>query len=147
MLLISLHSLPMETVTQVDVTVPNSPNSLAVVSDALRSADVNIEALSCTQGTPNTTIHMVVDDPEAAKDALSSVGEVTLTDVLEFEMKNEVGAVGNAARALGSSEVNVQYLYASTPRKQGSTMVYVSVDSLPKAKEALMTWKDSGHRL
>lgn len=137
----------METLTQVDVTVPNSPNSLALVSDALRAADVNIEAISCTQGKPNTTVHMVVDDAQAAKDALANVGDVVLTDVLEFEMKNEVGAVGNAARALGSSGVNVEYLYASSAKSRGSTMVYMAVDDVPKACDALSTWKESGRRL
>lgn len=133
--------------TQLNVSLKNAPNSLALLSDALRAADVNMEAVSCTQGEQHTTVHMVVDDAEVAKDAVASVGEVTAEQVLEFDMKNEVGAVGNAARALGSAGVNVNYVYATASKAPGTTTVFMSVDDMQKAMDALEQWKEDGRRL
>jgi len=57
----------MKTDVQVNITVPNTPSSLAKVCDALRSADVNILAIACSEGTPSTIIHLIVNDFETAR--------------------------------------------------------------------------------
>src|SRR5438045_2788052 len=57
----------MQPALQVNVTVPNQPSSLARVCDKLRANNINISAITCTEIRENTTIHMIVDDPESAK--------------------------------------------------------------------------------
>ena len=54
----------MEAVTQISISMPNVPSSLAKVGDKLRAANVNILAITCNEGNPNSLINIVVDDPE-----------------------------------------------------------------------------------
>ncbi len=129
----------MNIVSQLNIVMPNVPGNLASVSDRLRAADVNIEALSCTEGSPSTILHLIVDDPDTAKLVLQPVYRVTMTDVLEFTMKNKPGAVANIGRACAAAGINIKNVYATTCGKEAT--VYVSVEDLPKAKEMLDSWK------
>ena len=137
----------MFTKVQVDLTLPNTPNALARISDALRAANINIQAISCNENTSHSTVHLIVDDPDIAKDALRNLGDVHTTEVVALEMKNIPGAMGNVARALGAADINIRNIYASCGKPQQKTSVFVSVDDIDKACSALRGWKQSGRKL
>ena len=132
----------MEKASQIDVTMPNVPNSLARVGDKLRSVGVNISAITCTEGPTNSTIHLIVDDPVTAKAALDEFGEIEMVDVLLFKMKNKPGAIGQIGRALGAADVNIRNMYATTWGKDAT--VYVSVDDAEEAMANVESWKNDG---
>lgn len=129
----------MQLALQVNVTVPNQPSSLAKVCDKLRANDVNITAITCTEGREHTTIHMIVNDVETAKIVLQDLGKVSTTPVLGFLMKNKPGMIAVIGRACAVAGVNIHNLFATTAGKEA--MVYVSVDDVEKAATSLKEWE------
>ncbi len=121
--------------------MPNVPSSLAKVCDKLRSSDVNITAITCTEGKERTVIHLIVNDPETAKIVLKDLGEVSTTFVLGFQMKNKPGAIATLGRACAVAGVNIHNIYATTSGKEA--MVYVSVDDVEQAAASLKKWEET----
>lgn len=125
----------MKVVLQLSIKLPNTPGALARMSDALRAADVNIEALFCTRESEETGVHVVVDDPETAKMVLRDLGDVTTLDVLAIPIKNKPGAIANIARMCAGNQINIDNIYATSSGKDA--MVYLIVDDLEKARKVL----------
>ena len=125
----------METAIQINVGLRNHPGSLAHMSDKLRAADVNIEALFCTDGEKESVVHLIVDDVETAKMVLRDIGEVTTEEVLSCEVKNKPGAIAQVARMCAGAQLNIRHIYATSLGKEA--MVYLSVDDIEKAKKVL----------
>ena len=123
----------MTTATQINVTLPNGPGMLAKLCDLLRSADVNIEALFCTEGTDHSVLHLVVDDTETAKIMLQPIGDVTTTTLLAFRLKNKPGAIAQVARMCAGAQLNIAEIYSTTSGKEAT--VYVSLDNVEKGLE------------
>ncbi len=127
----------MKTAVQLDVTMPNRPGSLAKVCDKLRAAEVNIEALFCTEGQPETALHLIVDDVETAKMVLREGGEVNTTQVLAFTIKNKPGSIAQIGRMCAGANINIRNIYASASGTKKEAMVYVVVDDFERAKAEL----------
>lgn len=123
----------MTTATQINVTLPNGPGMLAKLCDLLRSADVNIEALFCTEGVDTSVLHLVADDPDTAKIMLQPLGDVTTTTMLAFKLKNKPGAIAQVARLCAGAQLNINEIYSTTNGKEAT--VYISVDDTERALE------------
>jgi hypothetical protein len=130
----------MEAVTQVSVVIPNVPSSLAMVG--LRAADVNISAITCTEGHPHTTVHLIVSDPETAKLVLSELGHVHLRPVIAVMMKNKPGAIAGIGRSCAAAHMNIRNIYSTTCGKEA--MVYIDTDDVPTAMQQLKQNKMPG---
>ncbi len=135
----------MEIGVQVNITMPNVPSSLAKVGDRLRASEVNIGAISCTEGKSQTVIHMILDDTETGKLVLKELGPVTTTPVLGFKMRNRPGAIAGIGRACAAAGVNIGMIYATTCGKEA--MVYVTVEDGDIAIEKMKTWEKSAGRI
>lgn len=125
----------MKVVLQLSIQLPNTPGALARMSDALRAADVNIEALFCTRESEVTGVHVVVDDPETAKMVLRDIGDVTTLDVLALPIKNKPGAIAHIARMCAGHQINIDNIYATSSGKDA--IVYLIVDDIETAKKVL----------
>ena len=123
----------MQVVPQLSVTLTNTPGSLASVTNALKDASVNINALCCTEQGDQTVVHLIVDNPEAAQPALEGA---SLAEVLELVMQNEPGAIDTIAQKCAAAGVNIRNIYATT-HGDGAATVYVDVDDTVKAQEVL----------
>lgn len=122
--------------------MPNVPSSLAKVGDKLRSAEVNIDAISCTEGPSKTLIHLIVDDAETAKLVLKDLGAVTTTEVIAMTVKNKPGVIANIGRACAAMGINIRMIYATTCDKEA--MVYVAVEGdVIEAIEKMKKWEKS----
>jgi hypothetical protein len=128
-----------QSVLQLNVKIQNAPSMLAKVGDKLRAADVNINAISCSEGNPHTIIHLIVDDPETAKIALSEIAQVHTKEVLVIQVKNDPGAIAFIGRACAVAGINIHNIYATTVGKGKESVVYVDVDNLPLAMEKMKT--------
>lgn len=135
----------MEIGVQVNITMPNVPSSLAKVGDRLRASEVNIDAISCTEGASQTIIHMILDDTETGKLVLKELGPVSTTPVLGFKMRNRPGAIAGIGRACAAAGVNIGMIYATTCGKEA--MVYVTVEDGEAAIEKMKTWEKSAGRI
>ncbi|MFA6039269.1 MAG: hypothetical protein WCV62_00890 [Candidatus Peribacteraceae bacterium] len=131
----------MGTAIQLNVPLPNAPGNLAALSDLLRTAEVNINAISLSEGKVSSMAHLIVDDPETAKMTLQPQYKVTVTPVLSFRMKNKPGAIALIARACAAAKLTIRTIYATAYGKEAA--VYVAVDDIVKAQELLKTWQKS----
>ncbi len=125
----------MKTALQLNVGIPNHPGTLARMSDMLRAADVNIEALFCSDGEKESVVHIIVDDVETAKMVMRELGSVTTTEVLAFKVKNSPGAIAHVARMCAGAKINIRHIYATSLGKEA--MCYLAVDDIAKAKDVL----------
>lgn len=125
----------MKTALQLNIAMPNHPGALARMSDMLRSADVNIEALFCSDGEKESMIHVIVDDVETAKMVMREMGNVTTTEVLALKVRNSPGAIAHIARMCAGAQINIRHIYATSLGREA--MCYLAVDDIEKAKQAL----------
>lgn len=135
----------MKPILQINVWMPNVPGNLANVCDRLRAANVNITALSCTEGAATTMIHLIVDDAETAKIVLQPHYKVSASEVFAFIVKDKPGSIASIARACAAAGVNIRTIYGTASGKEG--LVYVSVDDTAKAMAAFGSWKDGSVKL
>lgn len=125
----------MKKVTQLTVTLPNIPSSLAKISDALRAAHVNITGMFCNEGVDTTKVHLIVDDVDTAKMVLASYSQITATEVFEMELKNQPGAIASIARKCAGANINIRYVSAASHGK--TAIVYLATDNMEKTAKVL----------
>ncbi len=125
----------MKTALQISIGLPNNPGALARMSDMLRAAEVNIEALSCTEGPKETIVHIVVSDPETAKIVLAPLNAIEAREIIAYTVANKPGAIADLARKCAGGGINIRHIYATSLGREA--MCYVDVDDLEKAKKVL----------
>jgi hypothetical protein len=118
-----------------DVTVTgveDRPGQSAAVGEALGRAGINIDGIF-GHGRLGE-IHVLVEDPEGARQALEGagfqVGEAR--EVLVLEIEDSPGAWGELARRVADAGVNIDLHYLAT-----DTRVVLAVDDLEKGRAAL----------
>lgn len=118
-----------------DITVlmENRPGALADIAEALGQAGVNIEGM-CGFVTGGRGLgHLLVQDPAAARRALSGVCEVgEEREVLVLDLEDRPGALGSVVRKLADAGVNVEVGYLTA-----KLQVVLAVSDIDRARSAL----------
>jgi len=128
----------MRVVRQLSLILENRPGVLADVCSDLGEQKINIEAVTVANLVDHSVVRMVVDDPKRAVHLLGAAGVLVLeNEILAIELTNHPGALAEVAKRLGKAKVNIDYLYTSTPRPKGKATVYLRVNNLKRAQEAL----------
>ncbi len=100
---------------QISVFLENRPGVIAEVCNALIDQDINIAALSVLDTFDIATMRLVVDRPDAAKEALRTAGAAYVAvPVLGVTMPNVPGALGLFGERIANVGVNIEYMYASS---------------------------------
>jgi hypothetical protein len=117
------------------VTLENRPGALAELGEATGRAGINIEGMSGEATGGRATLHILVEDAAATREALSGAGlEVgDERDVLVVEVENRPGTLGELARKLADAGVNVNLAYTTF----GGVRAVFGVDDPDKARAAL----------
>lgn len=128
----------MRVVRQLSLILENRPGVLADVCSDLGDQKINIEAVTVANLVDHSVVRMVVDDAKRAVHLLGAAGVLVLeNEILAIELTNHPGALAEVAKRLGKAKVNIDYLYTSTPRPKGKATVYLRVNNLKRAQEAL----------
>lgn len=119
-----------------DITVEleNRPGTLAAVGEATGKAGVNLDGVCGFPCEGVGIIHLLVDDADAARDALDAAG-ITIQDereVLVADVTDRPGAVGELTRRMADAGVNVDLIYLAT-----DTRVVLGVDKLEEARSLI----------
>ena len=114
-------------IKQISVFVENEPGSMMRVTSALTEAHINIRAIS-TFDTPEFGImRLVVDEPERAKESLTSKGFVTrVNDVINQMLK-----------ILADGKINVNYIYSFVIREDKAPVMIFHTDDFELAEQVL----------
>lgn len=126
------------TLKQVSVFVQNQPGRLSKITHTLGDAEINIRALSVAEVGDFGIIRMIVEEPDAAVEALKTANMTAkITEVLGIEMENQPGGLAKIVDVLGDSGVNVEYAYAFATRDNSKAVLITRVNDNQKAIDAL----------
>ena len=125
-------------IKQISVYLENKPGGLSVPCRALAESDINILAISLADTNQFGVLRLIVSDCVAARDVLDRAGCVVTVD--EVILVKLVDAPGGLARVLESVErvgVNLEYLYAFTPRAEDQAVLVFKFANADAAVAAL----------
>ena len=116
---------------QLVATMPTRVGLLADISDTIRSAGVNITAISAYERDGQAKFLLVTDDNTKAGEALGRLAaDVREKDVLIVELDNRVGALADVARKFAEAGINVEYTYGTTGPGDKARLVFKTSDHM-----------------
>ena len=99
-------------ITQVSVSVENSPGKLNEICDILEKEQINIKAIMASSVMNPVQVHMIVSDPAKAETVLRASGlNVSTREVIAVATPDHPGGLNAVLRPLIESSVNVETLY------------------------------------
>jgi hypothetical protein len=119
------------------VRVEDRPGMLAEITSALVEKGVNLRAVHASNERGEGLVRMVVDKTGAAKRALAARGwNPEEEEVLEIELADKPGALGEVASRLGEAGVNISHVFVSTAGGRKAT-AFLGVSDLKAALRAV----------
>lgn len=98
--------------TEFVIELANRIGALARLSGLLAEAGVNIDALAGWQGNGDGIARMVVDDPDAARRALTEAGlRFDERSVLTVSLANRPGALASLSSQLADADIDIEAIY------------------------------------
>lgn len=127
------------TTKQISVFVENKPGKLAEIARVLDNGKIDIRALSIADTTNFGILRLIVNDPQAAHDALkANKFIVSFTDVIAVSVADKPGGLYTALGCLADAGVAVEYMYAFITRRENTAYLIIRADNTEKAIAALM---------
>ena len=126
-------------VTQISVSLENSPGKFLAISEHLGTEGINIRAISVADTSDISTVRFVTDDPKKTVNVLRSHGySIKETEVLAIEVPDHPGGLQAVLKPLKAADINVLYLYTYLGRgESGQPIVIVGVNKTAEAMEVL----------
>ena len=127
------------TVKQISIDIPNEPGQMAIISEMMGDAGVNLIALFVSTKTPGGVglMRFVADNPDKAINTLNSNGiEVQVDEVLAAETPHHAGGLLAVLNPLKRAKVNVSYLYPCIQTGE-ATILILGADDIQAGAEAL----------
>jgi hypothetical protein len=119
------------------VRVEDRPGVLGEIASALGAKGINMRAVHGYSEGGRGVLCIIVDKLAPANRVLTARGlTVEEEEVLEVQLSDRPGTMGEVAKLLGDAGVNIRYVFVGTARGRKVT-VYVAVDDVPKALAAL----------
>ncbi len=120
--------------TDLTIYLDDRPGKVAAVGEALGSADVNIEGGFALVVGGQGIMHALVEDPEAAAQALRDADfEVRdAQEVVVLDLEDRPGELGRLARRVADAGVNLQVFYLAT-----ATRVVLGADDIEALRHAV----------
>jgi hypothetical protein len=116
------------------IALEDRPGILAELGEALGGAGVNIEGFCGYASGGRGIVHLLVDDPQAARQALAGTaieveGE---RDVVVVDVEDRPGALGVIARRIANADVTLELAYLGT-----NTRLVLGADDLESVRRAV----------
>ena len=126
-------------VTQVSAFLENRPGRLLYLLNILAEAHVNLVAHNIVDASDFGIIHLLVDRPERALEAIRDAGiTCSSTTVLVVTVPDKPGAfVRCVLQPLADAEVNIEYSYTYSTPGSGAASIVLKVDDLNTGERAL----------
>jgi hypothetical protein len=122
---------------ELKIRVEDRPGMLGEVAAALGEKGVNLRAVNAWVEDGQGVLRLVVDKVAAAKKVLNQHGwKPEEKEVLEIELSDKPGTLGEATKALGDAGVNIEYAFVGTGAARKAT-VFLGVQDLKAAMKAL----------
>jgi hypothetical protein len=126
-------------VKQISIFLENKAGRLAEVTNILGAEGINIRALSLADTSDFGILRLIVNDPQAAAQALKDRGfTVGETEVLAVEVPDKPGGLGKILSMLHEAGMNVEYMYAFVERSSDNAVIIFRFDNIDEAIRALL---------
>lgn len=132
-------------VTQLSAFVANKPGHLQKVLKVLADENINIITLTIAETVDFGILRMIVNDADKGYKVLKE-NHITssVTDVLALEIEDTPGALYNALDVFAQMNLNIEYMYAFTEKRDGKAVMIFRFEDIETAKKAL---KDKGYNI
>ena len=125
-------------VKQISVFVENKRGRVKEILKALADANVDIKALSLADTTEFGIMRMIVDNDNAAKEALSNEGVVIrVSEITTVAVDDTPGALMNTFDVLDENGIAVEYMYAFAEKINGMSVIAIRTDNPDLANDKL----------
>ncbi len=132
-------------VIQVSVFVENKPGHLQNVLKILGEENINIITLTIAETSDFGILRLIVNDPDKAVGALKKQSiTCSTTDVLALEIDDTPGSLYKAIETFAKMNLNIEYMYAFTEKRQDKAVMIFRFDDIEAAKKAL---KEEGYNI
>lgn len=123
--------------TEFTVHVANRPGMLALITEHLAEAGINIEALAAYGMGEMGELRMMVDDAFTTRAVLQRAGlNFEEREVLVTTLPHQPGAIAIMARRLADAGVNIEAVYLLHASAEGLEFA-VAVDDPARARERI----------
>jgi hypothetical protein len=123
--------------TDLTVILDDTPGELARLGEVTGDAGVNIRGLAAFTGEGRGVIHMLIDDDQVARATSelrrAGIGIADEREVLVVDIHDRPGSLGELARELAESNVNIDLAYTTF----GGVKLVIATDDLENARAAL----------
>lgn len=117
------------TAKQLSVFIENREGRLGEVLRVLKENHVNILSLSLADTTEYGLLRVLVNKPEAAKEALIANGfSSTITDVLVIKIPHIAGSLQKILETISNKNVNIEYMYGLSIDGENASVVMKTND-------------------
>ncbi len=114
---------------QLSVFLENKKGRLCAATDALAARGVNIRALTLADTAEFGILRLIVDQPEAAREALVDSGVVVrISNVVAVAMDDAPGGADSILHLLSEAGLNIEYIYACVGHKSGKALMIIRTD-------------------
>jgi len=125
-------------VTQLSAFVANKPGHLQKVLKVLADENINIITLTIAETSDFGILRMIVTDPDKGYRVLKDNGITSsVTDVLALEIDDTPGSLYRALEVFGQMNLNIEYMYAFTEKREGKAIMIFRFEDIEAAKSAL----------
>jgi hypothetical protein len=126
---------------QFTLYLENKPGMLALITNALATAKVNIEGVSVAESTDVSIMQMVVSKAQTTERILKSKRiPFTEQDVALVHLDNKPGALAGIASKLAKAGININYVYATGCHCENCRGCYAIISS-PNLKKVEAIWR------
>ncbi len=127
----------MNEVTQFCIGLQDKPGLLAQLCSTLQAGGVNIQAIFVSDDTECCWVNIVVNNPENTASVLKDNGFNFFSEkVLSIGLSDRPGELERVASKLAEAEVNINYVYGSSPANAAFNLI-LNVSDVARAKEVL----------
>jgi hypothetical protein len=123
--------------TALVIRVEDRPGMLSEVTLTLAKAGVKLCAVYAGNESGQGVLRLVVDNLDTATEGLAARGwKPAEEEILEVELVDRTGALGEVAKLLGDARVNIRYVFLSTSCAPAAA-AYLAVADMDAALRAL----------
>jgi hypothetical protein len=120
------------------IRLEDRPGSFGKCCQAIAERGVNILAFEAYNHEGQGLVHMVVDNPSAAKNALDTHRfDYKEDEIVYAKLPHRPGELGRAATKLGEGNVNINHTYCGTEAPSNTPLVFFHVSDVNKAAKIL----------
>ncbi len=123
--------------TQFTLYMDNKPGELARMTKAFTAAEINISGISVAERTDVSLVQIIASNARLARQALKKAGiPFSVQKVAVLTLTDTPGALAAVASKLSEQQININYLYATTPPPGSGDKcsVVISADDLTRVE-------------